>query len=1190
MAVETSIDYSKTFSCETCDNQGFSTKDGPGCLSCPAYENTHYFPRGEGFDDPDVLFMGDVPEVPAVALLKRNEGNKNFYHAAFTDDGGKVVRAAVDQLTADVPSETPGRYKRSIYGAYRVRYIYAVKCAVEKPNKDTITACQTPLGHELSKISAARRANGKLSTLVVVATGATTLRSLGIPVQKEEDALGRVYEVVFGQIPLVVVATMSLKAMAATGAGKYSSIISDVTRAFDIVRGQSVKQKPREEIEKGYIYPKTVQEVKELVDYVLAYSENGVDPEKWTVAFDTETNTLHPHRDGTKLLTVTVSWAEGKAASIPLWHKETPYDPELAWEHVKRLLASEKPKAGHNVAKYDQKVIWKYKFDINNLRWDCLLAEHALEEDKKGQYGLKYLVKQHLPELSGYEDKLHEYLDKEEGEDQGDSIRAQQAENEKDRPLPKPVQEALDRCELTPKFQAGTLEKLQLRAEERIRQVEFIRLVNEFLARHSIVPPFSGRAFKAALKKLRGSLLEPADKEIIEKLAEVEDFTFFEPVSEKDEQFIKDAALLLAAKRSGEFQKKAEKKTKEETDGGFENIPLDELNFYGAVDADATRRLAVNQIMRMRAEDHKIANKRKFIASDMRLGRNPDYRRYKLEILYPQADALVNLHRERYLPRARSLADMEFRGICIDKQYLRDSKIELDNVVARTEEQIYTMAGERFKIGSSAQLGKFLFDTGVGFIHPDPEAAQSLGLREDYADKIKFDGTRMMYRYISLTAKGAMQTNEKTLKTYVTNYKCPFSDLILLYKKAIKARDTFLKNIELLSGLDGRIHTNFNLNGTSTGRLSSSNINLQNIPKGTLGALVDKNKKLVLGPDGKPVAPGVKCKKLFIPDDPSYALINADAKGAEVSIFSAYSKDPGLIAALNDGLDAHCYFAAKTLRPEKIGYGLTGESRRLALAAAGIDDDHDWSYEDFFKGKDFLLEDKGYCKRLKELRDNIKRVVFGILFGAGARKIAEIAGIAESLAQTIIKALFDEFKSIPGFVEQTKWELRTFGFVETYHGRRRRFQWNPRTAPRKMLAKAERQAVNFKIQGTNSDIVMDVLCDVRNVLERDMHGRMLLTVHDSLVFQVPKRFVHQVKDMMFELGTRKVGKACPWLTVPYRWDIEMGESYGNLQSVEDYIKTLPESTFLEGPQGYTEEEMYEELRNVVWEREEGEAA
>jgi hypothetical protein len=142
-----------------------------------------------------------------------------------------------------------------------------------------------------------------------------------------------------------------------------------------------------------------------------------------------------------------------------------------------------------------------------------------------------------------------------------------------------------------------------------------------------------------------------------------------------------------------------------------------------------------------------------------------------------------------------------------------------------------------------------------------------------------------------------------------------------------------------------------------------------------------------------------------------------------------------------------------------------------------------------------------------------------------------------------------------------------------------------------MISKAQRQAVNFKIQATNSDIVLDVLCDVSEVIRRDMGGRMLLTVHDSLGFQVPKKYLSQIPDLFREYGTRRVNANCPWLPVTYRWDLEAGPSYGELVPLSKYVDTLQEAAAqsLEVPtsyEGYTEEEMYEDLKVAALDEEE----
>ena len=1107
------------FSCGICSDHAFADKEGPGCSRCPAFRDTHYFPRGTGDAAPDILVVGDVPEAPDKLTILRSQQNGVPLHEAFTDDAGRVIRNAVQRVQSE----------KAAYRGFQVRYVYGVKCAALNPNKSVITSCQGPFKAELSRVLFERARAGKVGKLVVIACGVVGLKAAGVNVSSFEEAAGRVFEATIGTEPVTVVATMSLKAIAAA-VGKYSSVVADVDRAFSIVTQTTVQVHSREVLEAGYVYPSSLADVERICSDIHAYTEGNVPADKWIFSFDTETNTLHPHRDGTKMLMVSMAWTAGRATSIPLWHPEnTAYDPAKAWEIIKVLLASSKPKVLHN-AKYDIKVVWKYGADIANIGWDCMLAEHALEEDKKGQYGLKYLVRQFLPQYSGYEDQLHNILVKSEGEDQRQSIKQALAEG-KDLPLPKPVADALKALELSPKFRVTTLETA-------------VKLYKDALAADKVEEVFKKRGMTPEMKR------------------------------EYLTAYVKNAEILIAAKKAGEFNEKKEKKPKK-IDGGFESIPLKELAFYAAVDADATRQLAILQYNRMMDEDAALEKQREFVRVDQRFNRGAD-RRFQVVKLCDIPRPLVRLTREGYVPRSRELARMEYGGVKVNKPYLDDAMVKLDHVIREQEEEIYRLAGSRFNIGSTPQLGSYLFNTGVGFVPPDPEKAAALAEDPMFRGKITWTGQRIMYKPELYTERGKAQVNEATLKIYATKYNCALSNAVLVYRKAIKARDTFLANVRELSSLDGFLHTSYNLNGTSTGRLSSNNMNMQNVPKGSMGAIPDTDPRA--GRMSKKEREGVKCKKLFIPDDESMCFINADAKGAEVSMFAGYANDKGLIEALRAGMDAHCYFSSEVLNPDKVAEGLSGEARRFALERAGIDDEHSWSYEDFLLGKDGKLDDKKYGARLKKLRDNIKRVVFGILFGAGANKIAEIAGIEAAFAKTIIDLLFSKFPSIPSYSDQTKWELRTFGFVETYHGRRRRFA--VKNAPRKLLGQAERRAVNFKIQATNSDIVMDVLTWIAPIIERELRGRCLLTVHDSIGFQVPKKYVHQVKDMMYRYGTVEVGKRNPWLPVQYKWDVEAGDDYGSVMPVDDYIKMIEPNLKFEAA-GYTEEEIFEALRTAV---------
>lgn len=1088
------------FSCSICSEPPFNKKGSAqveGCASCPAFKDTHYFPYHSGDSMPDLIVLGDVPEAPKMSFINGVRQWKHTYHDAFEEDGAKVIKLAIKKI----------KEENKHYSGLAVKYLYAVKCSTDSIKKSIIASCNIFLKNEIHKIIDNHHKLGSPTNLVILACGTHSLTALGVPVKSENEAMGRIFDCTFMGYNFKVVFTRSISAWAASS-GKFSSLKADVTRALELVRSNVIKVKPRVEIEAKYVYPKSIEEVTNLVDEIINYSNGVVEPQKWAISSDTETNTLYPYKDGLKCIAFSSAWDDGKSTTIPLWHKNNKYSPEEAWEHVKRLLLSGKPTIWHN-GKYDYKVLWKLGLPMNfiaNTAWDSLLAEHILEEDKKGQYSLKFLVKQFFPEMSGYEDKLHDFLEKHD-----DSF----TEKEKKKIIE------------IPEIIKAALEDLSLKATFSVKALE---------------------------KKL--NLLEAEDPNA------------------------KLMRLVINAKKNGEFKTQEQVlKEKAKKPGGFEEIPLDELCFYAAVDADATRRLALLQNKRMIIEQHDVIKKREVIKKKLQF-LPPSMQKYKVDVLCEDPNPSRTLLVRDYLPRQHALSKVEYQGVRIDRDYIQTGIKQLENTILTTEQQIFKLCGESFKVNSSKVLSGFLFKSGVGYTHPDPALAEEMV--KSHPDEVIYKNGKIMYKAPRYTKRGAEQTNEAALKHLVAKYQCPLANLILSYRKAFKAKNSFFVNIEKLSREDGFIHPNYNLNGTATGRLSSNSgvrkigFNNQNIIKGLIGALKDARGNFILGEDGKPLFEGVSCKKLFIPDDNSYAFFNADAKGAEVSVFSAFSKDAQLIKALIDGMDAHSFFGSKCLNPNVVAAGLTGDARKVALNKAGIDDEHGWTYEDFLLGKDDKLEDKAYGKRLKKLRDNIKRLVFGLLYGAGVKKIAEIAGINLELAETIHKLLFSMFSTIPDFIEQTKWELRTFGFVETYDGRKRRFSLGE-GAPASLKARAERQGVNFKIQGQNSDIVMKVLVWFTEILERDFGGRLLLTVHDSLGFQVPKKYIEQIPEVIYEVGTKKVAKEHPWMPVPYRWDVECGDNYGDVMDPKKYVSNLKKD-YEAQLEGYTVEEQYDDIR------------
>ena len=926
-------------------------------------------------------------------------------HDPFSDPAGRIAKATERALMMR---------REDLAGAnLRIGYTYAVLCAGEDHNRETFDRCENFL-----KSSVQMAVGTKEKPLVVLAMGADAAKSLGIKAKKLADIQGRVLSgVEYAGRKLVVIPTLSA-AQLATMSGHYGVFERDFERAMEIAAAGEVKTRPLDELTKDYIFPRTIAEVTELVEMVEKYARTGA-ADVWPVSLDTETNTRFPHRAGTKMLAVSLAWDAGKAAAIPLWHKDTPYDPEEAAPIVRRLVEGVKPKVFHN-AKYDLKVFKKYGWAVGNIVWDTMLAEHALEEDKKGQYGLKQLTRALYPEFAAYADELHDQQARSEGENQLDNVRKN----------------------------------------------------------------------KKASEEL--AVLEPG---------------------------------LGAPDEKGAKGKKGKKAKKGQEDGGFENIELDVLLRYAAVDADMTWRLGTAQGPRFKREDKLLAGRK-----DSRRGlRNgmavPDLCKHPS----PAKGAYLNIS----LPAVNVLSEMEYEGIRVDRDYLATLDTALGEIIEKTEAELHNLAGRPdLKLNSAASVANLLFNE--GYIHPETQK-------------------RIIHEVISRTETGQAQTTDKVLKALVAKSGCNFAAKKLVYAKAYKAKNTFVANVRDLSSLDGFLHTNYNQHGTATYRLSSSDENMQNVPK-----------KLS----------GYSIKKMFIPDDDSYLFVNADAKGAEVRIFTAYSRDKQLIKSINDGFDTHCFIAAEIVK----GVRKDPSSAADVLDSIGLDDQYPLTYEDFDNREGVKLKDKRYGEMLDKFRTAVKRVVFGILYGAAAPKIAETIGIGQEQAQAIIDLLFGLFPSIPQYMAQTKWELQEFKMVETYFGRRRRF--SVEGAAPYMRSRAQRQAINFKIQSTSSDIVIGCLTGIRDPLRYDMGGRLLLTVHDSVGFQWPKKYARQLPDFIEEHLVKKTTAKYPWLPVEFRWDFEVGPNYGELQPLQAWLDQQPsvQSTDVLD-EAYSDDDIRSELRD-----------
>ena len=968
-------------------------KPHPICVGCPreACSETH---KNEYIaapipSDADLIILVEAPVCDRYGNVKR----------AFKDDSGTIIQTAVAELM-----------RQAKYARLNVAYAYAVRCTSNQgdpePGKAILMKCKTLLLEELG----ATKKNP-----VILAMGMTAVRALDIKATKLKDMQGRllpqqVVETPSGPRKFDTVITISTKQIVAVP-GLYTTFLADLERAAAAATTGGFNTVPAiETLTKDYVIPKTVEEVKAVCKMIMEYTEGNILPENWPISIDTETNTKFPHRSHLWILAVSIAWAPGKATAIPLWHPGVGgYDPLDVLPYLLPLLASKKPKFFHN-AKFDLKVFMKVAWEIGNFTWDSMTGEHVLEEDKKGQYGLKPLTRTYFPDFASYADALHEILTKEEGDSQLHNLR------------------------------------------------------------------------KALKAKVAG---------------------------------------------------RKKKKGGTEKDGGFEKIPLHTLLLYAAVDADMTRRLVLGQEKRILIEQNAVI-KRKFEVTQKQArlkARGMDA--FEVPTLCDSERPIKRLAIRNVFPVTPALARMEFQGIKIDRPYLVTLQEDLEKVVTQTTKQLYDMAGD-LKLNSPAEIARVLFVD--GYTHPVTGAKTTWPLTG-----------------ITKTKKGQTQTTEKVMKYLVAAHKCPFATTKLIYSKAFKAKNTFCQNVGDLSELDGYLHTNYNQHGTNSGRLSSNDENMQNIPK-----------KLA----------NVNIKKVFVTDDDyEYLFVNADAKGAEVRILTAYCHDAALIASLNAGQDTHCYIASKIVEIVRQSPGA-----REVLASMNLSDEYPLTYEDFSLRDSIKEAYKAYGEMLDKFRTAVKRVVFGILYGAGPQKIAETIGISLQQAQQLIDMLFTLFPSIKGYMAQTRWELQEFGFVETFFGRRRRF--SVINAPKYLLGRAERQTVNFKIQSTSSEIVMGRLVALEAPL-RELGGRILLTVHDSIGFQIRKKYASQLPDFIYQHLEKGAAEQCPWLPVAFKWDFEVGPSYGELKGLDAYLKNTQTKEYSnDAAEAYTEEEVRTALAEV----------
>lgn len=388
-------------------------------------------------------------------------------------------------------------------------------------------------------------------------------------------------------------------------------------------------------------------------------------------------------------------------------------------------------------------------------------------------------------------------------------------------------------------------------------------------------------------------------------------------------------------------------------------------------------------------------------------------------------------------PLLKVLSKMERNGVKVDLDSLKDFTAHLREEVASRESKVREMAGEpNLNVSSPKQIGELLFE------------------RLHLSDKPKKN------------ANGTYSTEESTLLDLAEKH--PVIDEILEYRAARKLLSTYIEPFPgYIDPSDGKIHTTFNQALTATGRLSSSNPNLQNIP--------------IRSEQGKEI------RKAFVPSAPDGLILSADYSQIELRIMAHLSCDQHLITAFKQGVDIHAATAEKIfgIPHEQV----TTDQRRIAKTAN-----------------------------------------FGIMYGISAFGLAQRLRIGRKEAQKIIDDYFAGFPSILSFIEDTKASARETGYVETIFGRRRYIpDINSKNGTLRTLA--ERNAVNAPIQGTSADIIKMAMIEVdKTMAEAGMKSRMVLQIHDELVFDAIPEEIEDLKRIVIDRMENVVKLSVP-LTV-----------------------------------------------------------
>ena len=441
---------------------------------------------------------------------------------------------------------------------------------------------------------------------------------------------------------------------------------------------------------------------------------------------------------------------------------------------------------------------------------------------------------------------------------------------------------------------------------------------------------------------------------------------------------------------------------------GYEPVSIESIIGKKGKNQGSMRDAALEQIKEYAAEDADITLQLKHCLAPL--------------ILKKEVSKVFNEVENPLMP---VLVDMEFEGVKVDVDFLNEYSKVLEVEAKESEEKVYAAAGVRFNLASPKQLGEVLFEV----------------MKLD--DKAK------------KTKTGQYATGEDVLQKMAAKHK--IVDDILNFRELTKLKSTYVDAIpELINPRTGRIHTSYAQAVAVTGRLSSTNPNLQNIPVRT-----DRGKEI---------------RKAFIPRDPSRILVSADYSQIELRVVAAISGDPNMCEAFKLGKDIHTATAAKV-------YG---------------------------------VEESDVTK---EMRYKAKSVNFGIIYGQGAFGLAENLGISRTEAKEIIDNYKKEFPNIQKYMDQQINHAKELGYVETLMGRKRWLR-DINSSNFTVRGFAERNAINSPIQGSAADMIKLAMIKIHKAMQATTwESKMILQVHDELIFDATEKELPALKELILSCMT-----------------------------------------------------------------------